>query len=249
MKKDLEKAKKILKKGEIIYETDSFLPGVKFLKLQDGGKQYFFYYDYEKNKILDFGEIIEKESDLDKLIKEGWKPVSKVFILDEEFRKQFFLSPSGEKKVIIFHISGDVEKIRDPKIKFKIRRNFVIVEREVFYEKFHIFLGGDWRDPRNHEYYTKYKIYFTFGVFKKEKTIKLLDVKIKELDYIWNFSGGLDRDSWISIGKGLDKDTGSYPVYKQIKLCEFFKNDLDKIISLIVMAKEEEEKVRKKFFE
>ena len=109
--------------------------------------------------------------------------------------------------------------------------------------------GGDWRDPRNHEYYDKYRIYFKFGVFRKEKTIKLLGVKIEELDHIWDFSGGFDRDSWIGIGIGLDKDTGSCLVYKQIKFCEFFKDDLDKITSLIGMAREEEEKIRKKFFE
>ncbi len=148
MEKDLKKAKEILKKGKIIYEGESFLPDVKFLKAEFDGKKYFFYYNHLKGEILDFGEIIERESDLDKLIKEGWKPVSKVFILDEEFRKQFFLSPTGKRKVVIFHISGDVEEIRDPKVKFKTRRNFIIVEREVFYEKFHIFLGGRLERPQ-----------------------------------------------------------------------------------------------------
>ncbi|MGB9598902.1 MAG: hypothetical protein ACPLZH_03610 [Minisyncoccales bacterium] len=241
---NLDLARKVLKNGKKIFEDDSWLG--KFMKFEYKGKEFFLHYDDEKDKILDFGEIIKRETELDQLKKKGWKPISKVFILDEEYRKQFFIDPEGHKKVIIFHISEDIEEIRDPKIKFKTRRNFVIHTEELFLNKVYYQIGGDGRFPIHSSYY-KHRIYLKFGIFKKEKKIKLLDVKIEGVSHIWDFSGDPVRDSWIGVGKGLEKG-GGLVVYKQIKFCEFLKDDLDNLKGLIIEIERAQEKIEKKYF-
>ncbi|MGC9100128.1 MAG: hypothetical protein ACP5HC_02525 [Caldisericum sp.] len=243
---NLDLAKEVLKNGKKIFEADSWLG--KFLKFEYKGKEFFLRYDEEKDEIIDFGEIIKNETELDQLKKKGWKPISKVFILDEEYRKQFFIDPEGRKKVVIFHISESIEKIREPRIVFKTRRNFILHTEEIFLNIVYYQIGGDGRYPKYSSYY-KHRIYVTYGIFKKEKKIKVVDIKIEGVSHIWDFSGGPIRDTWINIGKGIDKDTGGYVVYKPIKFCEFLKDDLDNIRSLLVDIERIQEKIKKKYFE
>jgi hypothetical protein len=242
---NLSLAREVLQKGRKIFEADSWCG--RFLKFEYKGKEFFLYYDDEKGKILDFGEIIKRETELDKLKKQGWKPVSKVFVLDEEYRKQFFIDPEGRKKVIIFHISGDIEEIREPKNRFKTRRNFVIHTEELFLNKVYYQIGGDGRYPVYSSYY-KHRVYVKFGIFKKERKIKLISVTIEGVSHIWDFSGDPIRDPWINVGKGLEKG-GGLVVYKPIKFCEFLKDDLDNLKGLIVEIERAQEKVVKKYFE
>ena len=243
---DLGLAREVLQRGRKIFESDSWLG--KFMKFEYKGKVFFMRYDDEKDEIIDFGEIIKRETELDKLKKSGWQPVSKVFILDEEYRKQFFIDPEGRKKVVIFHISESIEEIRDPKIRFKTRRNFVIHTEELFLNKVYYQIGGDGRYPKYSSYY-KHRVYVTYGIFKKEKKIKVVDIKIEGVSHIWDFSGEPIRDTWINIGKGIDKDTGGCVVYKPIKFCEFLQDDLDNLKRLLVEIEEMQEKVAKKYFE
>jgi hypothetical protein len=241
---NLNLAREVLQKGRKIFEADSWIG--KFLKFEYKGKEFFLRYDDEKDEIIDFGEIIKRETELDKLKKRGWKPISKVFILDEEYRKQFFIDPEGKKKVIIFHISESIEEIRDPKIRFKTRRNFVIHTEELFLNKVYYQIGGDGRYPKYSSYY-KHRIYVTYEIFKKEKKIKVIDIKIEGVSHIWDFEND-SRDTWINIGKGLEKG-GGLVVYKPVKFCEFLKDDLDNLKSLIVEIERTQEKVVKKYFE
>ncbi|MGC9100841.1 MAG: hypothetical protein ACP5HC_06255 [Caldisericum sp.] len=183
------------------------------------------------------------------LIDAGWKPIEekKYADPDEFIMKQMFLTPEGEKKVVIYDgISEEIEEIKDPiTVIKKKKKNYFVIKESFKYDVVPVCVKpghhyGAWKS------FPKYIVKVLFHIWEKEKKIKYEICEVLQFSNYESPELSITHDCWIGIGHGLDKDVSGGASYKDISWEILPQEAKDYFLKEIAKAKED---LCKKYFD